>query len=150
MLFCINHSSTGVLLLGGYTGDGDSYREVKTDEIFPSQACSQSVCSIPDLAQGRPGHTLSILSSGLFVVCGGYGEDKSDPDDDSGYGNEGYGNEGYGNEGIGEGYSNVEGNGRSTRGYLDTCLVLTNYGAATASWVLHDTKMRFEVFRDLR
>ena len=149
--------------MGGYTGDGDSYREVKTDEIFPSQACSQSICSIPDLAQGRPGHTLSILSSGLFVVCGGYGEDKSDPDDDSGYGvegygnegygnegygNEGYGDEGYGNEGIGEGYSNVEGNGRSTRGYLDTCLVLTNYGAATASWVLHDTKMRFELFHD--
>ena len=142
MLSCVNHSSSGVLLLGGQTSDEDSTKELKTGKIFPSQARVQNnICSIPDLAQGRHDHTLSILSpSGSFVVCGGYGEEKSDPEDDSG----------YGNEGIGEGYDNVEGNGnnstnnssagnntRSTKGPLDTCLVLTNYGAANASWVLH-------------
>ena len=125
---CIYHSSTGVLLLGGYFFSDGNGEELKTDEIFPSQACSQSICSIPDLDQGRYFHTLSILSSGSFVVCGGYGEEKSDPEDDSGYGNEGYGN--------------VE------KGPLDTCLVLTNNGAANASWVLQDTKMRFDLFRD--
>ena len=71
-LSCIYHSSTGVLLLGGRIGDGNG-EELKTDEIFPSQACSQSICSIPDLDQGRSYHTLSILSSGSFVVCGGVG-----------------------------------------------------------------------------
>ena len=121
------HFSTGVLLLGGRIGESDAI-ELKTDEIFPSQDCLQSICIIPDLDQGRVVHTLSILSSGSFVVCGGYGEEKSDPEDDSGYGNEGYGN--------------VE------KGPLDTCLVLTDYGAANASWVLQDTKMRFDLFRD--
>ena len=155
-LSCIYHSSTGVLLLGGFFFSDGNGEELKTDEIFPSQACSQSICSIPDLDQGRYFHTLSILSSGSFVVCGGYGEEKSDPEDDSGDGNEG-----YGNEGNSEGYGNVEGNGnnsannssagnntRSTKGPLDTCLVLTNYGAANASWVLQDTKMRFDLFCD--
>ena len=154
-LSCIYHFPSGVLLLGGRIGDGVGI-DLKTDEIFPSQDCLQSICIIPDLDQGRVFHTLSILSSGSFVVCGGYGEEKSDPEDDSGDGNEG-----YGNEGNSEGYGNVEGNGnnsannssagnntRSTKGPLDTCLVLTNYGAANASWVLHDTKMRFELFHD--
>ena len=80
MLSCIYHLSTGVLLLGGETSDGDSTndgdstKELKTDEIFPSQArVLKNFCNIPDLAQGRHGHTLSILPSGLFVVCGGDG-----------------------------------------------------------------------------
>ena len=94
--------------MGGETSDGDSTKELKTDEIFPSQACVQNICSIPDLPQGRPGHTLSILSSGSFVVCGGIGEEYFFLDD-----------------------------------FLDDCLVLTKFGTANASWVHHDTYMRF-------
>ena len=66
--------------MGGETSDGDSTsdedstKELKTNEIFPSQArVLKNFCNIPDLAQGRHGHTLSILPSGLFVVCGGDG-----------------------------------------------------------------------------
>ena len=128
-LSCIYHFPSGVLLLGGRIGDGVGI-DLKTDEIFPSQDCLQSICIIPDLDQGRVFHTLSILSSGSFVVCGGYGEEKSDPEDDS------------------ANTSSAGNNTRSTKGPLDTCLVLTNYGAANASWVLHDTKMRFELFHD--
>ena len=135
--------------MGGKTSDGDSTKELKTDEIFPSQACVQNICSIPDLAQGRPGHTLSILSSGLFVVCGGIGEEYSDPDFDYGYGY-GYGYEGY-SEGTNAPSNNSTNNAsadsrtdtRSIKGPLDDCLVLTKFGTANASWVHHDTYMRF-------
>ena len=37
-------------------------------ELFPSS----HTCSIPDLPQPRRGHSLSLLSGGRLVVCGGY------------------------------------------------------------------------------
>ena len=122
MLSCVNHSSSGVLLLGGQTSDEDSTKELKTGEIFPSQARVQNtICSIPDLAQGRHDHTLSILSpSGSFVVCGGSGEEYSEPSNNS----------------------TTNATARTTKVLLDTCLNLTSYGAADASWV-NGTKMRF-------
>ena len=152
--------------MGGQTRDGGSnLKELKTEEIFPSQACVQNICSIPDLPQGRPGHTLSILSSGWFVVCGGVGEEYSDPDNDYGSGD--------GDGGSGEEYSDPDNdygygagnvtlttnsytstnntsagnqtNTRSTQGPLDDCLQW-KYGAANASWVHHDTYMRFASF----
>ena len=62
----------GILLLGGETQDSNV--ELKTEEIFPSLGCLQNLCEIPDLPEERVGHTLSVLSPGKFVVCGGYGE----------------------------------------------------------------------------
>ena len=114
--------------------------ELKTEEIFPSQSCLQNVCSIPDLPEGRPGHTLSVLSSGDFVVCGGIGEEDIDPSTSTTTtpSNEGYGegsttitststassNEGYGegstddsNEGYGEGTTTTTSTASNNEGY---------------------------------
>ena len=131
MLSCVNHSSSGVLLLGGQTSDEDSTKELKTGKIFPSQARVQNtICSIPDLAQGRHNHTLSILSpSGSFVVCGGSGEEYSEPSN---------------NSTINATTTNSNATTtNSTTNATAQCLILTNYGAADASWVLNCTKMRF-------
>ena len=129
--------------MGGLTRDGGSdLKELKTEEIFPSQACVQNICSIPDLPQGRPGHTLSILSSGWFVVCGGVGEEYSDPDNDYDYGagNVNLTTNSYTSSNNASAGSRT--NTRSTKGPLDDCLQW-KYGAANASWVHHDTYMRF-------
>ena len=125
--------------------------ELKTEEIFPSQSCLQNVCSIPDLPEGRPGHTLSVLSSGDFVVCGGIGEEDIDPSTSTTTtpSNEGYGegsttitststassNEGYGegstednNEGYGEGSTED-----SNEGYGDGTTTTTSTSTASSN-----------------
>ena len=125
--------------------------ELKTEEIFPSQSCLQNVCSIPDLPEGRPGHTLSVLSSGDFVVCGGIGEEDIDPSTSTTTtpSNEGYGegsttitststassNEGYGegstednNEGYGEGSTED-----SNEGYGDGSTTTTSTSTASSN-----------------
>ena len=53
--------------MGGY---GNEYVNgyLSSVELFPPS----DACSIPDLPQGRYGHSLSLLSGGRLVVCGGY------------------------------------------------------------------------------
>ena len=57
--------ASGQLVVGGYTNNGGS----STVEIFPPP--SSDTCSIPDLPGPRTGHTVSLLSGGNLVVCGG-------------------------------------------------------------------------------
>ena len=49
-------------MAGGWDG-----RRLSSIELFPSFAA----CSIPDLPQPTSGHSLSLLSGGRLVVCGG-------------------------------------------------------------------------------
>jgi len=50
-------------VVGGKDGN-----EISSVELFPPS----DACSIPDLPQPRQGHSLSLLSGGRLVVCGGY------------------------------------------------------------------------------
>ena len=54
-------------MVGGY----DSSNDLSSVELFPPPP--SDCCSIPDLPQGRFGHSLSLLSGGRLVVCGGIG-----------------------------------------------------------------------------
>jgi len=54
----------GQVVVGGFDG---SY--LSSVELFPPS----DGCSIPDLPQPRTGPSLSLLSGGRLVVCGGYG-----------------------------------------------------------------------------
>ena len=69
------------------------------------------MCSIPDLAQARPGHTLSILdfysTVYIFVVCGGEGEENIDS-------NNGYGEDPDNGDGYGEDFDNGDGYGEDS------------------------------------
>ena len=117
---------SGVLLLGGLPIDGD---RLKTAEVFPSQNCLQDVCSVPDLPFGRSHHTLSVLSSGTFVVCGGQGEEEQNLEES-------------GNGGNGENNSTTT-SSRFQFGTLKTCLTLEFALAGNASWVTSAALMRF-------
>lgn len=55
-------SPSGTVFVGGY--DGVYLNSV---ELFPRV----DSCSIPDLPEGRGSHTISLLSGGRLVVCGG-------------------------------------------------------------------------------
>ena len=59
-------------------GHNNSHGEKLTNvELFPRPPSDD--CSIPDLPQGRYGHSLSLLSGGRIVVCGGtYGSNNLD------------------------------------------------------------------------
>jgi len=54
----------GQVVVGGH---GDNGRRLSSVELFPPS----DNCSIPDLPQPRFGHSLSLLSGGRLVVCGG-------------------------------------------------------------------------------
>ena len=139
--------------MGGLPIDGDP---LKTAEVFPSQDCLQDVCSVPDLPFGRSHHTLSVLSSGTFVVCGGQGEEEQNPEESGGYGyGPGYGegedsggvgysdDEGSGNNGYGESNSNsTRTSSRSHNKILNTCLTLEFAGTENAYWEKNVTFMR--------
>jgi len=56
---------SGQLVVGGYDGSD----QLSSVEIFPPP--SSDTCSIPDLPGPRNGHSLSLLSGGRLVVCGG-------------------------------------------------------------------------------
>merc|ERR1719474_2391948 len=56
---------SGQLVVGGYDGSN----QLSSVEIFPPP--SSDTCSIPDLPGPRNGHSLSLLSGGRLVVCGG-------------------------------------------------------------------------------
>ena len=56
----------GQLVVGGINND----HALSSVEVFPPSA--NKTCSIPDLPAPRHGHTLSLLSGGRFVVCGGH------------------------------------------------------------------------------
>ena len=60
----ISHLAPGQVLVGGF--DNDILSSV---ELFPRP--SPDACSIPDLPQARYHHSLSLLSGGRLVVCGG-------------------------------------------------------------------------------
>ena len=64
---------SGQVVVSGY---GDGSIVISSVELFPrppSDTCSnRAECSIPDLPQARFGHSLSLLSGGRLVVCGGY------------------------------------------------------------------------------
>ena len=49
--------------MGGY----GNYGRLSSVELFPPS----DTCSIPDLPQTRTSHSLSLLSGGRLVVCGG-------------------------------------------------------------------------------
>ena len=53
-------------------GRGDN-GHLSSVELFPPS----DGCSIPDLPQPRYGHSLSLLSGGRLVVCGGMGDSDS-------------------------------------------------------------------------
>ena len=55
----------GQLIVGGFDGN-----YLSSVELFPRP--SSDACSVPDLPQGRLGHSLSLLSGGRLVVCGGH------------------------------------------------------------------------------
>ena len=65
--------ASGQLVVGGYNRSWLS----SSAEIFPPP--SSDTCSIPDLPVRRGSHSLSLLSGGRLVVCGGYptSEEKS-------------------------------------------------------------------------
>ena len=50
--------------MGGWDGNN----RLSSVELFPPS----DACSIPDLPQPRSRHSLSLLSGGRLVVCGGY------------------------------------------------------------------------------
>ena len=52
-------------MVGGWDGN-----YLSSTELFPRPP--SDTCSIPDLPQARDGHSLSLLSGGRLVVCGGY------------------------------------------------------------------------------
>jgi len=60
----------GQVVVGGMD---DGRNKLSSIELFP-RPLSDS-CSIPQLPQGRYGHSLSLLSGGRLVVCGGSGFD---------------------------------------------------------------------------
>ena len=57
--------------MGGYS----DFNRLSSVELFPHPPSDS--CSIPDLPQGRFTHSLSLLSGGRLVVCGGYYYDGS-------------------------------------------------------------------------
>jgi len=59
-----DHDLSGQLVVGGSTS-----RYLSSVEIFPLP--SSDTCSIPDLPRPRVGHSISLLSGGRLVVCGG-------------------------------------------------------------------------------
>ena len=52
-------------MVGGFGSNG-----LPSVELFPRPP--SGTCFIPDLPQARHGHSLSLLSGGRLVVCGGY------------------------------------------------------------------------------
>ena len=56
--------ASGQVVVGGYNGN-----TLSSVELFPLP--SSDTCSIPDLPQARRVHSLSLLSGGRLVVCGG-------------------------------------------------------------------------------
>ena len=54
------------MLVGGFVED--TY--TSDIELFPRPPASDT-CSVPDLPHPRIGHSLSLLSGGRLVVCGG-------------------------------------------------------------------------------
>ena len=63
-------------MVGGWDGNNS----LSSAELFPPS----DACSIPDLPQPREGHSLSLLSGGTLVVCGGF-EDNGDNEDNGGW-----------------------------------------------------------------
>ena len=59
-------------------GDDTNFRVLSSVELFPLPP--SDTCSIPDLPQPRISHSLSLLSGGRLVVCGGEDEDYDDLD----------------------------------------------------------------------
>ena len=52
-------------MVGGF----DGINHLSSIELFPRPP--SDTCSIPDLPQGRSGHSVSLLPGGRLVVCGG-------------------------------------------------------------------------------
>ena len=59
------NSASGLVLVGG----NDGINRLSSVELFPRS--NSSTCSIPDLPEPRQYHTISLLSEGKLVVCGG-------------------------------------------------------------------------------
>ena len=59
--------SSAQVVTGGHNGEGDG--RISSVELFP--APSSNDCSIPDLPDRRAYHSLSVVSRGRLVVCGG-------------------------------------------------------------------------------
>jgi len=57
----------GQVVVGGDEGGGNNF--LSSVELFPRPP--SDACSIPDLPQPREDHSLSLLSGGRLVVCGG-------------------------------------------------------------------------------
>ena len=57
------------VVVGGHDGN----TRLSSIELFPRPV--SDTCFIPELPRKRPGHSLSLLSGGRLVVCGGLGFD---------------------------------------------------------------------------
>ena len=55
----------GQVIIGGWDGTGN----LESVEVFPRPP--SDACFIPNLPQARKDHSLSLLSDGSLVVCGG-------------------------------------------------------------------------------
>ena len=58
--------SSAQVVVGGYNS---YYGRLSSVELFPRPTSNE--CKIPNLPQSREEHTLSVLSGGRLVVCGG-------------------------------------------------------------------------------
>ena len=73
---CLISFASEQVIVGGITvQSGVGSVELSSVELFPRPP--SGTCSIPDLPEPRKSHSLSLLSGGRLVVCGGHPKDKS-------------------------------------------------------------------------
>ena len=67
----VSARNQGQVVVGGWNGKNKNKNYLSSVELIPRTP--SDTCSIPDLPQPRYDHSLSLLSGGRLVVCGGSG-----------------------------------------------------------------------------